>query len=68
MLMYPMSTCRNFDEVLRLLDSVQLTVQHTVETPVNWQPGQDVSVCPNQSFCASDADYRTNRYPELSTL
>jgi alkyl hydroperoxide reductase subunit AhpC len=44
MLVYPMSTGRNFDEVLRLLESVQLTAQHTVATPVNWKPGQDVII------------------------
>jgi alkyl hydroperoxide reductase subunit AhpC len=44
MLVYPMSTGRNFDEVLRLLDSVQLTVKHTVATPVNWKPGEDVII------------------------
>jgi len=44
MLTYPMSTGRNFDEVLRLLDSVQLTAKHTVATPVNWMPGQDVII------------------------
>ena len=44
MLVYPMSTGRNFDEVLRLLDSVQLTASHTVATPVNWKPGQDVII------------------------
>jgi thioredoxin-dependent peroxiredoxin len=46
MLTYPMSTGRNFDEVLRLLDSCQLTAKHTVATPVNWQPGQDVIIPP----------------------
>jgi thioredoxin-dependent peroxiredoxin len=46
MLTYPMSTGRNFDEVLRLLDSIQLTAKHTVATPVSWQPGQDVIIPP----------------------
>src|SRR6201991_1010646 len=44
MLTYPMSTGRNFDEVLRLLDSCQLTARHPVATPVNWQPGNDVII------------------------
>ncbi len=44
MLTYPMSTGRNFDEVLRLLDSVQLTAQHKVATPVNWKQGEDVII------------------------
>lgn len=48
-LVYPMSTGRNFDEVLRLLDSVQLTAKHTVATPVNWRPGQDVIIPPSVS-------------------
>jgi len=41
---YPMSTGRNLDEVLRLLDSLQLTARHTVATPVNWRPGNDVII------------------------
>ncbi|MBV8402312.1 MAG: peroxiredoxin [Acetobacteraceae bacterium] len=45
-LTYPMSTGRNFDEVLRLLDSCQLTAKHSVATPVNWRPGQDVIIPP----------------------
>jgi alkyl hydroperoxide reductase subunit AhpC len=49
MLTYPMSTGRNFDEVLRLLDSCQLTVKYTVATPVNWRPGQDVIIPPSVS-------------------
>jgi alkyl hydroperoxide reductase subunit AhpC len=46
MLTYPMSTGRNFDEVLRLLDSCQLTAKHRVATPVNWKHGQDVIIVP----------------------
>lgn len=44
MIVYPMSTGRNFDEVLRLLDSVQLTAKHKVATPANWKPGEDVII------------------------
>jgi alkyl hydroperoxide reductase subunit AhpC len=43
-LTYPMAVGRNFDEVLRVLDALQLTVKHNVATPVNWQPGQDVII------------------------
>jgi alkyl hydroperoxide reductase subunit AhpC len=43
-LVYPMSTGRNFDEVLRVIDSLQLTANHQVSTPVNWNPGEDVIV------------------------
>ena len=45
-LTYPMSTGRNFDEVLRLLDSCQLTARHQVATPVNWKQGEDVIIVP----------------------
>jgi alkyl hydroperoxide reductase subunit AhpC len=48
-LTYPMSTGRNFDEVLRLLDSCQLTAKHTVATPVNWKKGEDVIIPPSVS-------------------
>src|SRR5208283_368875 len=44
MLVYPMSTGRNFDEVLRVLDSIQLTATHKVATPVNWKHGEDVII------------------------
>ena len=48
-LMYPMSTGRNFDEVLRALDSIQLTAQHKVATPANWKNGDDVIIPTNVS-------------------
>src|SRR5690242_12340651 len=58
MLSYPMSTGRNFDEVLRVLDSIQLTARHQVSTPVNWKPGEDVII----SGSVSDDDAR-KKYP-----
>jgi alkyl hydroperoxide reductase subunit AhpC len=57
MLIYPMSTGRNFDEVLRLLESCQLTQKHTVATPVNWKPGEDVIIPPAVSNEAAAAKY-----------
>lgn len=45
-LTYPMTTGRNFDEILRVLDSMQLTAQHKVATPVNWKKGDDVIIVP----------------------
>ena len=46
MVTYPMSTGRNFDEILRILDSCQLTAKHKVATPVNWKQGEDVIIVP----------------------
>ncbi|MET1069793.1 MAG: peroxiredoxin [Pseudomonas prosekii] len=59
MLIYPMSAGRNFDEVLRLLDALQLNAKHTVATPVNWRPGDDVII----PTSVSDEDAR-KKYPE----
>ena len=57
MLLYPMSTGRNFDEVLRLLDSVQLTESKGVATPVNWKPGEDCIIPPSVTDEAAKAKY-----------
>jgi alkyl hydroperoxide reductase subunit AhpC len=59
MLTYPMSTGRNFDEVLRLLDSCQLTAKHKVATPVNWKQGDDVIIVP----AVSDTEAK-EKYPQ----
>jgi thioredoxin-dependent peroxiredoxin len=59
MLVYPMSSGRNFDEVLRLLDSCQLTARFKVATPVNWKDGEDVIIVP----AVSDEEAR-DRFPE----
>jgi len=58
-LSYPMSTGRNFDEVLRVLDSMQLTAKHKVATPVNWKDGQDVIILP-----AVTDDEAKQKYPQ----
>ena len=58
-LIYPMSAGRNFDEVLRLLDALQLNAKHTVATPVNWKPGQDVII----PTSVSDDDAK-KKYPQ----
>ncbi len=55
MLTYPMTTGRNFDEILRVLDSMQLTARHKVATPVNWKQGDDVIIAGS----VSDADAKT---------
>jgi alkyl hydroperoxide reductase subunit AhpC len=59
MLVYPMTSGRNFDEVLRLLDSLQLTATHMLATPVNWKPGDDVII----PASVSDEEAR-KKYPE----
>jgi len=58
-LVYPMSTGRNFDEVLRVIDSLQLTANHSVSTPVNWKQGEDVIIAP----AISDEDAKT-KFPK----
>ena len=57
MLTYPMTTGRNFDEVLRVLDSMQLTAKHQVATPANWQQGDDVIIVPSVSNEAAHEKY-----------
>jgi alkyl hydroperoxide reductase subunit AhpC len=59
MLAYPMSTGRNFDEIIRVIDSLQLTAKHKVSTPVNWRQGEDVII----SGSVSDEEAKT-MYPE----
>jgi thioredoxin-dependent peroxiredoxin len=59
MLSYPMTTGRNFDEVLRVLDSIQLTAKHKVATPANWKPGGDVII----SGSVTDAEAK-EKYPD----
>ena len=56
---YPASTGRNFDEVLRVIDSLQLTAKHQVATPVNWKSGEDVIIVP-----AVTDDVARSKYPE----
>lgn len=58
-LTYPMTTGRNFDEVLRVLDSMQLTAKHKVATPVNWKNGEDVIIVP-----AVSDDEAKEKYPD----
>ena len=57
MLSYPMSTGRNFDEILRVVDSLQLTAKHQVATPVNWRDGDDVIIVPAVSDEAAKAKF-----------
>ncbi|MEI6812627.1 MAG: peroxiredoxin [bacterium] len=71
MLIYPMSTGRNFDEVLRVIDSMQLTAKHQVATPVNWKDGDDViiltSVSDEQAHAKYPAGFKTLK-PYLRTV
>ena len=59
MMTYPMTTGRNFDEILRVIDSMQLTAQHKVATPANWKDGEDVIIVP----AVSDAE-AAEKYPD----
>ena len=68
MLMYPMTTGRNFDEVLRVLDSMQLTAKHQVATPVNWKPGNDVIIVPAVSDEEAKQKYPAGWKPVLPYL
>jgi alkyl hydroperoxide reductase subunit AhpC len=63
MISYPMTTGRNFDEILRVLDSMQLTSRHKVATPVNWKNGDDVIIVP----AVSDEEAK-QKYPGFKTL
>mgnify|MGYP002629032111 FL=1 len=57
MINYPMTTGRNFDEILRVIDSMQLTAEHKVATPVNWKQGEDVIIVPSVSNEAAQEIY-----------
>ncbi len=63
MLTYPMTTGRNFDEILRVLDSMQLTAKHRVATPVNWKHDDDVIIAPS----ISDDEAKT-QFPGFKTV
>jgi thioredoxin-dependent peroxiredoxin len=70
-LVYPMTTGRNFDEVLRAIDSLQLTAKHQVATPVNWRDGEDViiptSVSDDEAKKKYPQGYKTHK-PYLRTV
>ncbi len=68
MLTYPMSSGRNFDEVLRLLESCQLTAKHQVATPVNWKHGEDVIIVPAVSDEAGQGQSIPNGWKALEAL
>jgi alkyl hydroperoxide reductase subunit AhpC len=59
MITYPMTTGRNFEEILRVIDSIQLTTAHKVATPANWKPGEDCIIVPS----VSDEEAKT-KYPQ----
>jgi alkyl hydroperoxide reductase subunit AhpC len=63
LIVYPMTTGRNFDEILRVIDSMQLTAKHKVATPVNWKPGEDVIITP-----AVSNDDAQALFPGFTTL
>ncbi len=63
MLTYPMTTGRNFDEILRVLDSMQLTAKHKVATPVNWKNGDDVIITP-----AVSNEEAAEKFPGFKTI
>ncbi len=62
-LTYPASTGRNFDEILRVVDSLQLTANHSVATPVNWKHGEDVIIAPSVSN-----EEAAQRFPNYQTI
>ena len=63
MLIYPMTTGRNFDEVLRVIDSMQLTARHKVATPANWKQGEDVIITP-----AVSNEEAAEKFPGFTTI
>jgi alkyl hydroperoxide reductase subunit AhpC len=70
-IVYPMTTGRNFDEIMRVIDSIQLTAKHKVATPANWTPGDDVIIAPSvndeDAKKAYPAGFKTLR-PYLRTV